>query len=171
MRPGINPRKQRPNRWQRRKPLRFDLAALIFDLFPTTSWKTQIPLFEGGTGGNTGLIWANMAEPAVKVGRMDIEYLKTGIFKDHPIVNRNHGQILNWGHIADVPPIPAMVPLLDKVVLTGKDYKFYLDGVEIPPPDNPQPFPDLHIKLVTPFPDVQPGRRYSGKLTFKRHRP
>lgn len=85
---------------------------------------------------NTGLIWANLAEPPVKVGRMDIEYLKTGIFKDHPIVNRDMGRTLLWGHAAEqAPPIPDLVPLLDKVVLTGKEYKFYLDGVEISAPD------------------------------------
>lgn len=154
MRPGIKAKRPRPNRCQRRKPRRWSLASLIFGLFPTTSWKNQIPIFEGGKLNNTGVIWANVTEPPVKVGRMDIEYLKTGIFKDHPIVNRDMGRSLLWGYAAEPPPpIPALVPLY---------------GVEIPPPDNPKPFPDLHIKLVTPFPDAQPGRRYSGKLTFKR---
>lgn len=45
-----------------------DLA--IFKLFPTTSWKNDIPLFGAtATEGNTGLIWANIAaNPAIYMG-------------------------------------------------------------------------------------------------------
>lgn len=45
-----------------------DLA--IFKLFPTTSWKNEIPIFAAQeTGNNTGLIWANItAQPGITKG-------------------------------------------------------------------------------------------------------
>lgn len=49
-----------------------DLA--IFKLFPTTSWKNEIPLFAAQeTGNNTGLIWANIAaQPGVTRGAQPV---------------------------------------------------------------------------------------------------
>lgn len=39
------------------------LTRAIFNLFPPTSWKTAMPLFEGAKE-NTGIIWSNvMNEP------------------------------------------------------------------------------------------------------------
>jgi len=38
------------------------LSLAIFNLFPTTSWKNDIPMFGAQyTGANTGIIWANIA--------------------------------------------------------------------------------------------------------------
>lgn len=49
-----------------------DLA--IYKLFPTTSWKNEIPMFAATeTGNNTGLIWANItAQPGVTRGAQPI---------------------------------------------------------------------------------------------------
>lgn len=46
------------------------LPLAIFQLFPTTSWKNEIPMFGAQmTGKNTGIIWANVAAaPAVYKG-------------------------------------------------------------------------------------------------------
>ena len=46
------------------------LSLAIFNLFPTTSWKNDIPMFGAQyTGSNTGLIWANIAaDPTVYKG-------------------------------------------------------------------------------------------------------
>lgn len=46
------------------------LPLAIFQLFPTTSWKNEIPMFGAQvTGANTGIIWANIsAAPAVYKG-------------------------------------------------------------------------------------------------------
>jgi hypothetical protein len=46
------------------------LSLAIFNLFPTTSWKNDIPMFGATyTGSNTGLIWANIAaDPTVYKG-------------------------------------------------------------------------------------------------------
>jgi hypothetical protein len=46
------------------------LSLAIFQLFPTTSWKNDIPMFGAQyTGANTGVIWANIsAAPAVYKG-------------------------------------------------------------------------------------------------------
>ena len=46
------------------------LSLAIFTLFPSTSWKNEIPLFSAEvTGKNTGIIWANIAAaPAIYRG-------------------------------------------------------------------------------------------------------
>lgn len=46
------------------------LSLAIFKLFPTTSWKNEIPVFGAEmTGKNTGIIWANIAaDPTIYKG-------------------------------------------------------------------------------------------------------
>jgi hypothetical protein len=46
------------------------LPLAIFKLFPTTSWKNEIPIFSAQiTGANTGIIWANIAaDPTIYKG-------------------------------------------------------------------------------------------------------
>jgi len=50
------------------------LSLAIFTLFPTTSWKSKIPMFGAEmTSGNTGLIWANVAaDPTITFGTQPV---------------------------------------------------------------------------------------------------
>lgn len=50
------------------------LPLAIFKLFPSTSWKNQIPLFSAEvTGKNTGVIWANIAaDPTIYKGNQPV---------------------------------------------------------------------------------------------------
>jgi hypothetical protein len=50
------------------------LSLAIFNLFPTTSWKNDIPMFGAQmTSENTGLIWANVAaDPTITFGTQPV---------------------------------------------------------------------------------------------------
>lgn len=168
MRPGINPRKRpRPNRWLRRQT-GVNLEKLIMALFPATSWKGNIPMFEDGKLKNTGVIWGNIAEPPP--ARMNIDYLTTGIFKDHPIVNRNYGRALTWGHVANVPPIPDLVRRFPLILLNDQlnkepepKYRFYIGDKEITGIVDCN-FPKPNIDSLLPKPHPIPARSWTGQL-------
>src|ERR1035437_3165537 len=51
------------------------LALAIFKLFPTTSWKNDIPIFGAqDTGNNMGIIWTNiMADPTITKGTKPVD--------------------------------------------------------------------------------------------------
>jgi hypothetical protein len=64
-----------------------DLA--IFKLFPTTSWKNDIPMFGAdSTEGNTGLIWANIAaNPAIYMGTKPVNPTNYSVDDDAVALN------------------------------------------------------------------------------------